>query len=355
MPDHSNIFPASDPIAIRRAAQILRTGGLVGMPTKTVYGLAAHAMDPQAVARVFAAKDRPSFDPLIVHVADLDQARTFAQFSNTAERLADAFWPGALTMVLPRHRPPKETQDGAPPTRDQYVPDLVTAGLDTVGVRVPAHPAAQALLQEAALPIAAPSANRFGSISPTTAEHVAAELGNRVDLILDGGPCAQGVESTVVGFTPDGVRVLRLGATSIEAIQEVIGGRVEIAVPSSSPGQGGDDDAPKVSPGMTQRHYAPRTPMRLLNSLNELTRIDPASRRVGLIGMGAMPVEDDARALVKVCNLSPAGDLSQAASGLFAALRDLDDANLDLIVAIAMPDRGLGRAINDRLGRGCVR
>lgn len=325
----SILQPTED--AIRRAADAIRGGGLVAFPTETVYGLGANARDPAAVAKVFEAKDRPAFDPLIVHVPSAEAARSVVkEWPETAERLAAAFWPGPLTLVLPK-RP--------------EVPDLVTSGLGTVGVRVPQHPVALALLQAAGTPIAAPSANRFGAISPTRAEHVASEFGDSagaggelVDLILDGGPCETGVESTVVSLVRDQkVCVLRLGGTPIEALRGVVG-EVELASPGS----------PLASPGMLKRHYAPRTPLKVVDRLGD--EAVEAGPRVGVLGFRSIP-EPSRTAAAAGEVLSANGDLREAAANLFASLRRLDAAGVDVIVAERAPDRGLGRAINDRLAR----
>jgi len=336
--DASKILPGDSDRSIARAAEVLRSGGLVGMPTETVYGLAANALDTSAVAKVFAAKERPSFDPLIVHVPDAAAAAELAEFDATARRLAEAFWPGPMTLVLNR----KRDAQGTP-----IVPDLVTAGLDSVGVRVPCHPVALKLLDQARVPLAAPSANKFGSISPTTAKHVLSELGGEVDLVIDGGPCMRGVESTVVRVREGQVEVLRLGALALEEIHALVGGAVNVLPPSSSPG-----NHAKPAPGMVDRHYAPGTPMQMVNAIADLPAIDP-SHRVGLIGAGDLPADRLGFAVIR--NLSEACDLAQAASRLFATLRELDEMKLDGIIAIAVPDVGLGRAINDRLRRGSTR
>ncbi|MEM8782551.1 MAG: L-threonylcarbamoyladenylate synthase [Planctomycetota bacterium] len=344
---------AADEPAIAEAASILAAGGLVGMPTETVYGLACHAFDPRAAAKVFANKGRPSFDPLIVHVAKASDAATLVSGSRgfaplgpalagLVTRLAEAFWPGALTMVLPK---------------PDAVPGIVTAGLETVGVRVPAHPVAQSLI--AALgertgttgAVAAPSANVFGGVSPSRAEHVRVAC----DLVLDGGPCATGVESTVVRPMEDGTAaVLRLGGVSVEALAEALG-EANVRVISAS----ADDHEASTglaSPGTTLRHYAPRTPMRLVADraalLATMGAESSAGRRVGGLGMGwgsrpASPRGGDA--LFE--DLSTTGDLTEAAANLFAAMHRLDAAGLDAIVAQAVPEIGLGRAINDRLRR----
>lgn len=336
MPSRCDILPGDEPASITRAAEVLRDGGIVGMPTETVYGLAANALDPAAVAKVFEAKERPSFDPLIVHVPSLERAAELAEFNVLANRLAQAFWPGPLTLVLPRHH----DTSGLP-----IVPDLVTAGLDSVGLRMPAHPVAQVLLHASGLVLAAPSANRFGSISPTTAQHVVEELGDRIDLVLDGGTCTRGLESTVVRVQSKRVEVLRLGALPVEQIEEVVGS-VEVKPPSSSPGR-----SAKPSPGMVDRHYAPRTKMLYVATLEELNALEKAGR-MGLIGFGELP--GDLQGFAVIRNLSK-DDLSEAAAGLFQTLRELDAMGLERIVAMALPDVGLGRAINDRLKRGSAR
>lgn len=339
--DSTTIFNGSDPAAIKQAAALLRDGEIVGMPTETVYGLAADALNESAVAKVFAAKQRPSFDPLIVHVLHAQQAQQLAVFDETARRLAQAFWPGPMTLVLPR----KCDEVGK-----AIVPDLVTAGLDAVGLRVPDHPVALELLRESKCPLAAPSANKFGSISPTVAQHVVDDLSGEVAAVLDGGPCDRGVESTVVRVGESGVEVLRLGALPVELIQEVVGGVVAVCKPSSSPGRSGGEA--RASPGMVERHYAPGTPMRFVADADELAGFEWAGRWALLLA-GALP--DAAERFEIVRNLSESGDLSFAAASLFSTLRALDQMNLDGIAALAVPSQGLGPAINDRLRRGSVR
>jgi L-threonylcarbamoyladenylate synthase len=301
---------AADGAGIERAAQILRAGGLVAFPTETVYGLGADATDPRAVARLFAAKGRPSFNPLIAHVADIAAARRIARFDETAERLADTFWPGPLTLVLE--------------ALGEAVTDLARAGLPTVGVRVPAHPVAQRLLAAVGRPVAAPSANPSGRISPTAAAHVRAALGDRIDAILDAGPCPVGVESTIVGVV-GGPTLLRPGGLPVEAIEACLGGPLAAA--------SGDIAAP----GQLRSHYAPSAPVRL----------DAATAEPGeaLLGFGAVDAD---------VNLSPSGDLVEAAARLFAALHELDRMGVERIAVTPIPDRGLGRAINDRLRRAAA-
>ncbi|QDU43248.1 Threonylcarbamoyl-AMP synthase [Symmachiella dynata] len=318
----------STPPDIKHAAQLLRDGGLVAIPTETVYGLAAHALDPLAVARVFAAKGRPKFDPLIVHVPErAELADLVSEFPATAVKLADQFWPGPLTMVLPK--------------RD-VVPDIVTAGLSSVAIRIPDHPVAQALLKEAGIPLAAPSANPFGRLSPTTAAHVREQLGDAVDFILDGGPCRVGVESTVVQITGDQVQLLRPGGVTLEELEAVVGSIV-IPAPDAHP-----SSAAQPSPGTLPQHYAPGTP--LILTVDDQS---PASgKRTGLLCLTA---PEDTSAYIAVEELSNTGNLTEAAANFFAAMRRLDAAGLDVIVAQPFPNKGLGRALNDRLTRAATK
>jgi L-threonylcarbamoyladenylate synthase len=306
---------------IAAAAKILRDGGLVAFATETVYGLGADATNGEAVARVFAAKGRPSFNPLIVHVADNAAARHAAVFNDTAGKLADAFWPGALTLVLPR--------------RDQAISLLVSAGLDTLAIRVPSHPAAHQLLVKAAIPVAAPSANRAGRISPTAAGHVVFSLpgpGNGgPEMIVDGGPCPIGVESTVIDLTGDTPALLRPGGVAEEDIEALIG---PLARPAETNG------GARKSPGMLERHYAPDLPLRL-----DATEARPGE---ALLAFGPGAPED---APGDTMNLSPTGDLEEAAANLFAMIRALDGPPFTGIAVMPVPDIGLGRAINDRLRR----
>ena len=310
------IRPAT-PEAIAQAAAILRAGGLVAFPTETVYGLGADATNGLAVAAVFAAKGRPSFNPLIIHVAQVEAMPALAHVTPLATRLAAAFWPGALTLVLSRRS-------------NRIVAELATAGLDTIAVRVPAHPIAQALLRASNLPIAAPSANRSGHVSPTTAAHVAADLGDNVQMILDGGPTSVGLESTVVDATGDTPVILRLGGVAREDIERVLGQPVAIA---------GEENVTPSSPGMLARHYAPATRLRL----------DAHDVRAGeaLLAFGGQAPAHSG----PIINLSPAGDLAEAAANLFAALRTLDAAGAAAIAVMPIPAYGLGEAINDRLQR----
>ncbi len=305
--------------AVRQAAGIIRRGGLVAFPTETVYGLGANALDVNAVARIYEVKQRPHFDPLIVHIADYQHAEELVtEFPPEARQLTDTFWPGPVTVILPK---------------SNAVPDLVTAGLPTVAIRMPSHPTALGLIQEARRPIAAPSANLFGTISPTCAEHVRRQLGRAVDFILDGGPCSVGIESTIVSFGGPRPVVLRPGGIAVEQIEAVLGD-VEVASPA---------DHRPLSPGRLQRHYAPRTPLRLVDAVTD----PPRGMRVGLLSFG--PAQTDGFAAVEI--LSRTASLTEAAANLFAAMRRLDEAGLDLMIAAEVPDHGVGRAINDRLCR----
>lgn len=305
------------------AAAALRAGQLVGMPTETVYGLAANALDPAAVLRVFSAKGRPTFDPLIVHVADAAQAWTVAQSSPRAERLAAALWPGPLTLVLPRRA---------------NVPDVVTSGLETVGVRCPDHPLALALIRAAGVPLAAPSANLFGRISPTTAAHVREQLGDAVAVVLDGGPCRVGIESTVLLVDPTPI-ILRPGGVTRERLEEILGQPVAVADRAARAAS-----LPQQAPGMLPSHYAPVKPLRLRAS-GQAWPTDPA------IGVLAFTGQDLPSSLTHVELLSRRGDLAEAAAGLFASLRRLDAAPVTSLLAELVPDVGLGLGINDRLRR----
>jgi L-threonylcarbamoyladenylate synthase len=311
---------------IQQAAEIIKQGGVVAFPTETVYGLGADALNPLAVARVFEIKDRPYFDPLIVHIADLNEmSRLVTGFPPDADKLIQRCWPGPLTIVL---------------FKTEEVPDLVTAGLPTVAIRMPSHPMALRLIKEAGRPIAAPSANPFGYVSPTTAEHVRDQLGHRVDLILDGGPCKVGLESTIVSFSGEKPRVLRPGGLPLEEIEAIIG-RVELGP--------GEEEKPS-SPGRLPRHYAPRTPIVIDGWEKDLEAYQ--NKKTGLLAFRQVPVS------FPLCDaevLSPEGDLREAAVNLFAAIRRLDALNLDVILAESVPEVGLGRAIMDRLRRASRR
>jgi L-threonylcarbamoyladenylate synthase len=311
------IFREATPSAIAEAARLLRAGELVAFPTETVYGLGADATNDTAVARIFEAKERPSFNPLIAHLAGADEAEALARLSPLARLLAKRFWPGPLTLVLAR-------RDDCP------ISYLASAGLETVALRVPAHPVAKALLRQAGRPIVAPSANPSGRISPTTAAHVRAGLGDKVALILDGGAAPLGLESTVLGFDADGApRLLRPGALTLEALQAVVGPIGAML----------ETDAGPVAPGQLESHYAPELPLRL-----EATSV---AADEALLAFGA---ETPAGGLARL-NLSEGGDLVAAAANLFAHLHALDASGARAIAVMAVPDEGLGRAINDRLRR----
>ena len=305
--------------AIAAAARVLSEGGLVAFPTETVYGLGADATNGAAVARLYAAKGRPRFNPLIAHVADTHAALALAHFSDHAKLLADAFWPGPLTLVLPKAA-------GCP------VAELATAGLDSIAVRLPDHPVARDLLMAFGKPIVAPSANRSGHVSPTTGQHVHADLDGRVDLIIDGGATSVGVASTIVSCI-EMPTLLRPGGLPREAIERVLGHALMIAEPAP-------DEAP-LAPGMLASHYAPRTPLRL-NAVD-------ARPGEALLAFGPN-VPSAANAL----NLSPAGDLVEAAANLFSHLRALDASGARAIAVMPIPNEDLGEAINDRLARAAA-
>ena len=291
------------------------------MPTETVYGLAADALDAQAVLRIFAAKGRPRFDPLIVHVAEVEQAWTVAQPSDRARRLAARFWPGPLTLVLPRRA---------------VIPDVVTSGLETVGVRIPDHPLALALIRASGRPLAAPSANLFGRISPTTAEHVREQFASAVARVLDGGPCRVGVESTVVRPDPSPL-ILRPGGVTREQLEASLAEPVAIAERDARA-----DHLPREAPGLLASHYAPRMPL----SLREDGAPWPSDPTVARLAFSQAPPGAGPSEV-----LSPTGDLGIAAARLFAALRRLDATTATRMVAELVPETGLGQAINDRLRR----
>jgi L-threonylcarbamoyladenylate synthase len=316
----------SDNKVIHRAAEIIKKGGIVAFPTETVYGLGADAFNPLAVARIFEVKRRPYFDPLIVHVANpADVKNLVKEIPSNAKKLIEKFWPGPLTIVL---------------LKEEDIPDIVTAGLPTVAIRMPSHPMALSLIKESKCPIAAPSANPFGYLSPTTAEHVREQLGDQVDLILDGGPCPVGVESTIVSFLKGKPRLLRPGGVSLEEIESIIE-KIEISLI--------EEDRPSA-PGMLPRHYAPRTPIVL--DWNEKNLDIYKGKKMGLLAF--QETENHLR-FHSVEVLSKKGDIREAAANLFAAIRRLDALNLDLIVAETIPEIGLGRAIMDRLRRASER
>ena len=307
------IRPASDPEAIAEAAAILKRGGLVAIPTETVYGLAADASNAEAVARLYETKGRPRFNPLIVHVTGPKMAKTVAEWPELGAKLAGTYWPGPLTLVLPK-KP------------DAAIADIANAGLDSIALRAPAHPAARTLISAFGAPLVAPSANPSGSVSPTTARHVAEGLGERIDLILDGGACPVGVESTVVAIDEDRAILLRPGGLSRVQIEPITG-------PLAAP----QDGTPLASPGMLKSHYAPGAAVRL-----NVTEPAPGELLLGFGDIGGH------------LNLSEAGDLAEAATRLFSALRELDARGPKGIAVAPIPDQGLGEAINDRLQRAAA-
>lgn len=316
------------PENIDRAAHIIRAGGLVAFPTETVYGLGANACDDQAVKRIFALKGRPHFNPLIVHTFSFDQIKYIADIENNSgirtklDRLR-SFWPGPLTVVLPKHK---------------NIANSATAGLDSVAIRIPAHEVALALLKACACPLAAPSANKSSYISPTSAKHVAEEFPNEIEMILDGGSCKIGIESTVISLLDDPVQLLRPGAITLEQLREVLG---EVEIKS-------DAHDMLRSPGMLKQHYSPRTRLIIRGTLN--TNDYPA--RVGLIAFSAGNIDFAYRA-IKV--ISQYGKLEDVAANLYAALRELDTLDLDLIVIETCEQSGLGLAIMDRIKRAASR
>ena len=309
------------------AVELLREGEIVALPTETVYGLAADALNPIAVAKIFEAKERPRFDPLIVHLPDRDWLEKVValpvQDRQLILELADTFWPGPFTMVLPKR---------------EMVPEIVTAGLDTVGVRVSVHRVFSEIIRALRKPLAAPSANRFGRVSPTTAQHVLDELEERIPLIIDGGSTAHGIESTIVAICAGGIRILRRGPITEEQLSEF--GKIDNVASSE-----------KVSaPGQLPTHYAPKTQLRLIEDVNSFS--PDKNQRVGLLAWN--PIESE-KNFAAVRYLSERQDLREAAANLFRYLRELDVPNVDLIVAEQVPDRGLGAAIMDRLRRAVHR
>lgn len=332
-----------DPAVLARAGEIIRRGGLVAFPTETVYGLGAHALDAAAVTRIFVAKERPAHDPIIVHVADVDALPALTvDVPEIAYVLAARFWPGALTLVLPR---------------SARVPDVVTAGGPTVAIRSPDHPLALALIRAAGVPIGAPSANRFSHTSPTTAQHVWDDLAGRIDMILDGGPTPIGVESTVLDVTGARPRVLRPGGVAVEALRRVIG-PVEVGPgPTAAAATAGTIEA-LPAPGMLERHYAPQATLHLYpgEAHTQLPEMQQQARRETVAGrrVGVMAADEFANAFappVVVAALGPLASASAVAQRLYAAMRDLDAAHVDVIIAHEIPADGLGLAVNDRLRR----
>ncbi|HLT80137.1 MAG TPA: L-threonylcarbamoyladenylate synthase [Cyclobacteriaceae bacterium] len=309
---------------INKAAALLKSGNLVAIPTETVYGLAGNALDVEAVSRIFAVKNRPRFDPIIVHVTGLDQAAHHTTvIPEGAAALAEAFWPGPLTLLL---------------KKNETIPDLVTAGMPHVGIRVPAHPLTQQLLEQLPFPLAAPSANPFGYISPTRPEHVNEQLGDRIGYILDGGPCSVGIESTIIGFDEKGQAILyRLGGLSLSSIEALVGKVVMRTSASSDP----------RAPGQLKSHYAPAKPF-VVGDLNKLLR----NQNVNEVAVLSFSKSYD---VPHQFVLSPQGNVEEAARNLFTAMRTLEKMPVKLIVAEFVPDEGLGKAINDRLTRAAAK
>ena len=314
-------------VAIARAAQTLAAGGLAAFPTETVYGLGADATNGAAVARLYAAKERPSFNPLIAHVADAAAALALARFDPAAERLAAAFWPGPLTLVLPKRA-------------DCPVAELATAGLDTVAVRVPSHPIARAILMAFGRPVVAPSANRSGHVSPTTAQHVLSDLRGRIELIVDGGPTPMGLESTIVACLDRPV-LLRPGALARADIERLVP-LAQAPRPAAPPAHA---DEPPIAPGGLASHYAPQARLRL-----NAHRVEAGE---ALLAFGPAPAAG-AESAAAMLNLSPRGDLIEAAASLFSHLRALDATGAVTIAVMPVPRAGLGEAINDRLERAAA-
>lgn len=313
---------------ILQAADFLKKGKLVAIPTETVYGLAGNALNPEAVASIFETKNRPSFDPLIIHVSAVEQLHLYSEeFPDQLQKLAVRFWPGPLTLLLPRKK---------------NIPDLVTSGLERVAIRVPDHQLTQELLAMLDFPLAAPSANPFGYISPTTAAHVEAQLGAKIPYILDGGPCEVGLESTIVGMEGKEVVIYRLGGLEVAEIEAIVG-KVKIKDHSSSNPQ---------APGLLESHYSPRKPF-ILGELAVLIA-EFRSREIDFAVLSFESKFQDISAQRQI-SLSDKGDLKQAAANLFAAMRALDQTDASVILAELMPEIGLGRAINDRLKRAAAK
>lgn len=307
---------------IEKAIRLLEQDELVAIPTETVYGLAGNALNKSAVAKIFAVKNRPQFDPLIVHVSDLTKVKAYvSEIPEQAKVLADKFWPGPLTIVL---------------KKKDIIPDLVTAGLNTVGIRCPNHPLTYKLLKALSFPLAAPSANPFGYVSPTNPEHVQEQLGDKIQYILNGGTCAVGIESTIIAFEDATPTVYRLGGLSVELLEKTIG-KVALMTHSSS--------NPKA-PGQLKSHYAPGKKI-FLGRIEELLQQHPAHE------VGLLTFQKDFNSPFQFI-LSPSGNLEEAARNLFEALRSFDKMPVDVILAEPVPNVGLGRAINDRLQRAAV-
>jgi L-threonylcarbamoyladenylate synthase len=312
--------------SIERAVKVLEEGGLVVFPTETVYGLGANVFNPIAVSKIFEVKKRPKFDPLIVHVGDIGYVERLAkEFPPLARKLGERFWPGPLTIVLPK--------------KDE-IPEIVTAGLPTVGIRIPSHPVSLELLKRAPFPISAPSANPFGYLSPTSVHQIDPQIRNEIDIILDGGSCKVGVESTIILFEEDKFFLLRPGGLPVEEIEEIVG-KVEILASPSKP----------LSPGFLPTHYAPKKPLIIFEDFEEIER--KRFKKIGVLFFRkpAFPIEG----IDKFEILSAKGDLREAASNLFSALHRLDTSDVEVIFAEAVVEEGLGRAIMDRLKKASAK
>ena len=311
--------------SVSEAARLLKEGEVVAIPTETVYGLAGNAFEPKALAKIFAAKERPTFDPLIVHIADIDQLADIAKdIPDEAYKLAEAYWPGPMTIILPKK---------------DCIPDLCTSGLPSVAVRFPSHPVAQAIIRESGLPLAAPSANLFKHVSPTTAEHVAAQLADRIAGIVDGGACSVGVESSIISLAGETPTVLRPGAITPEMFSKVIG-NVTVKESTSKPGQA------MQAPGQCDTHYRPQVPL----YFGEIPEGYKLPARTVRIAFGKQ-----AGAIPATVNLSESGDMTEATSKLYAYMHDLDKPEYDLILVDPIPNTGVGMALNDRLKRASVK
>ena len=309
-------------ISVGKAVEILKRGGIVAIPTETVYGLAGNAFSETAVAKIFAAKERPFFDPLIAHIAEFGEIETLAEnIPKTAKILADAFWPGPLTLVL---------------NKKNSVPNLTSGGLSTIAVRMPRHKIAREIIKQAGFALAAPSANMFQRLSPTSAKHVLEQLGERIDGIVDGGACEVGVESTVVGFENEAPVIYRPGAVTKEMIESL---GYKVCDIKSSP------NSKLLSPGMLEKHYSPNTPL----SLGLPTDVPQNS---GLLAFGELPA--NSCSFAKILNLSASGDLVEAAANFYEMLHELDSLGLSGVFAVKLPETGLGVAVNDRLAKAAA-
>ena len=310
--------------SVSEAARLLKDGEVVAIPTETVYGLAGNAFEPKALAKIFAAKERPTFDPLIVHIADIAQLTDIAKdIPDSAYKLAEAYWPGPMTIILPKK---------------DCIPDLCTSALPSVAVRFPSHPIAQAIIKESGLPLAAPSANLFKHVSPTTAEHVAAQLADRIAGIVDGGPCSVGVESSIISLVGEPT-VMRPGAITPEMFKAILG-EVIIKESTSKPGQ------PMLAPGQCDTHYRPQVPLYYGEVPAGYTLPEHTVRIAFGTQTGPIPA---------TVNLSATGDMVEATSKLYAYMHDLDDPKYDLILVDPIPNTGVGMALNDRLKRASIK